>query len=263
MEMAIHNLLDALKRMDMEDDGAIMNVPGVGYILAWGTTVPVDGTSFYAPGCVFIHTDGTGEDVFSVNQGTYDSCAFKGFETALQTDLASTATSKGASMIGVEDSASNFAGTTVEAILAEIIADYAATTASNGASKIGVQDASALFTGTTVESVLAEIKQGRIGADQTDADEAVAIGAILGGYVVLPNTAARTYTLATPTAGMAGIECTFIKSTAAAFAATLATTGAEQINGSDTYVEMDAIYDSVTLKWTGTGWMIKCKNIAA
>ena len=78
-------------------------------------------------------------------------------KATLVTDLASTANAKGASLIGVEDSATDFAGTTVEAVLAEIIADYAATTNSNGASKIGIEDALALITATNVEAALAEM----------------------------------------------------------------------------------------------------------
>ena len=70
--------------------------------------------------------------------------------------LASVANGRGASLIGVEDSAGNFDQATVEAVLAEIIADYAATTNGNGASKIGIEDSGGLITATTVEGALAE-----------------------------------------------------------------------------------------------------------
>jgi len=57
--------------------GKIMEVPGVGFMLAWGTTVPTDATTGYAPGCIFIHTDGSGyADVLYGNQGTKASCNF-------------------------------------------------------------------------------------------------------------------------------------------------------------------------------------------
>jgi hypothetical protein len=75
------------------------------------------------------------------------------------TDLASTANAKGASLIGIEDAANNFAATNVEGALAEIISDLAATTATNGASRIGVQDAGNFTTATTAEACLAEIYQ--------------------------------------------------------------------------------------------------------
>ncbi len=71
--------------------------------------------------------------------------------------LSLTTNGNGASRIGVEDSAGNFASTTVEAVLAEIISDYAAVTNGNGASKVGVEDSAANFSATTVEAVLAEI----------------------------------------------------------------------------------------------------------
>lgn len=208
--MAIHNLLDALKRMDMENDGAIMNVPGVGYILAWGTTVPVDGTSFYAPGCVFIHTDGTGEDVFSVNQGTYDSCSFKGFETALEAALAAITNGNGASKIGVEDSAGKITGINVETALAEIAlwkTNTALTTAGNGASLIGIQDAANKITGVNIETALAEIALWKSTTDPNipiqiaDPGTGVAIPVTASGNcsVTIGSAGAETNTLAIPT----------------------------------------------------------------
>lgn len=71
--------------------------------------------------------------------------------------LSLTTSGNGASRIGVQDSAGNFASTTVEAVLAEIIADYALTTNGNGASKIGIEDSATQITATTVEGALAEI----------------------------------------------------------------------------------------------------------
>jgi hypothetical protein len=75
------------------------------------------------------------------------------------TDLASTANAKGASLVGIEDSANYYAATTVEAALAEVVTDLAATTATNGASRIGVQDSGNFTTNTTVETCLAEVYQ--------------------------------------------------------------------------------------------------------
>ena len=72
-------------------------------------------------------------------------------------DFGATTNGNGASLIGVEDAAGNFAGANVEAVLAEIIADYAAVTNGNGASKIGVEDSAGNLTATTVEAALAEI----------------------------------------------------------------------------------------------------------
>jgi len=77
--------------------------------------------------------------------------------TTLAATLALITNGNGASLIGVEDSAGNFAGATVEAVLAEIIADYALTTTGNGASKIGIEDSAGNLTATTVEAALAEL----------------------------------------------------------------------------------------------------------
>jgi hypothetical protein len=78
-------------------------------------------------------------------------------QATLETDLASVANGEGASKIGVEDAAANFAGADVEAVLAEIIADYAAVTNGNGASKIGIEDSGGFTTATDVEAALAEV----------------------------------------------------------------------------------------------------------
>jgi hypothetical protein len=73
------------------------------------------------------------------------------------TELASNTNGEGASIIGVEDAAGNFAGADVEACLAEIISDLAATTSGNGASLVGVEDSAGNLTATDVEAALAEI----------------------------------------------------------------------------------------------------------
>ncbi|KKN22568.1 hypothetical protein LCGC14_0913710 [marine sediment metagenome] len=50
-----------------------------GYILAAGATVPADASTGYAPGCLFIHTDGSALGVFYVNDGTKASSNFNTF----------------------------------------------------------------------------------------------------------------------------------------------------------------------------------------
>jgi len=47
-----------------------------GYLIAYGTTVPTDGTAGYAPGCIFVHTDGTAGTTDYINEGTSTSCDF-------------------------------------------------------------------------------------------------------------------------------------------------------------------------------------------
>jgi len=107
--------------------------------------------------------------------------------TNLSNDLSSVAAGKGASMIGVQDAAGHFAGTEVEAVLAEVQvnintettnrtnADTAAannlasTQTGKGASLVGVEDAAGKFTATTVEGVALEL-QTNIEAEQTRAE---------------------------------------------------------------------------------------------
>ncbi len=51
-------------------------IPGVGITRAYGTTVPTDGTTGYATGCLFHHTDGGVGTSLYVNEGTKASCDF-------------------------------------------------------------------------------------------------------------------------------------------------------------------------------------------
>jgi len=76
----------------------------------------------------------------------------------------------GASLIGVEDFAGNFANDTVELILAEIVEDYAFTGAGYGASKIGIEDVGGNYASDDVEGALAEL-----GGDFVDLDSAQTI----------------------------------------------------------------------------------------
>ncbi len=87
----------------------------------------------------------------------------------LVSELASIASGKGASMVGVEDSAAHFAGADVETVLAEIATDYegiitdlASVANGDGAALVGVEDADTYFTGADVEAVLAELGEGRV-----------------------------------------------------------------------------------------------------
>lgn len=48
-----------------------------GLLLASGQTVPSDGDSGYATGCLFQHTDGTTGTALYVNEGTVTSCSFQ------------------------------------------------------------------------------------------------------------------------------------------------------------------------------------------
>ena len=48
-----------------------------GILESYGKEVPGDGANGYAPGCVFKHTDGDGDDVHYVNEGTATSASFR------------------------------------------------------------------------------------------------------------------------------------------------------------------------------------------
>lgn len=106
------------------------------------------------------NTDGANKAyVDSLLSGTTDTGAAQ-----LRVDLASTANTEGASLIGVEDGAGNFTGTNVETVLAEVddkidthITDLASTSNAKGAGLIGIEDAVSAFTGTDVEAVTNEI----------------------------------------------------------------------------------------------------------
>lgn len=57
-------------------DGVVASSPGVGALLAFGTTVPADGQAGYATGCLFQHTDGGAGTALYCNEGTNTSCNF-------------------------------------------------------------------------------------------------------------------------------------------------------------------------------------------
>jgi hypothetical protein len=63
--------------------GQIAKDPNQGILIAYGTTVPTDATVGYAPGCLFIKTDGTTLDnTLFINVGTKASCNFDAATTS-------------------------------------------------------------------------------------------------------------------------------------------------------------------------------------
>ena len=66
--------------------GNAFNIPGYGYLMRWGLTVPSDGAAGYAKGCIFFHLDGASQALLTyVNVGTKTSCNFDSIGIA--TDL--------------------------------------------------------------------------------------------------------------------------------------------------------------------------------
>ena len=57
--------------------GIVTQVPGLGILQAFGTTVPTDGTPGYAPACIFHDINATTiNTVVYANIGTLASCDF-------------------------------------------------------------------------------------------------------------------------------------------------------------------------------------------
>jgi hypothetical protein len=81
------------------------------------------------------------------------------------------------------------------------------------------------------------------------------------GLIFVSNATGFSITLP-PAASAMGVVYTFVKTHAAAAAATLDGHSTELINGSQTYAAMDALYDTATIACNGTAWHIVDKIIA-
>ena len=71
--MSAHQLERFLRDAHLPAAGKGLLIPGVGYMLGWGVTVPTDSvtTDNYAPGAWFFHTDGaTDQTLIYINCGT-------------------------------------------------------------------------------------------------------------------------------------------------------------------------------------------------
>jgi len=84
-----------------------------GFIGSSGNTVPANGTSGYATGCTFVHTDGGEGTAFYINEGTNASCLFvavAGLTAAQEALLSATAGTATASKAVVLDASKDIAG---------------------------------------------------------------------------------------------------------------------------------------------------------
>jgi hypothetical protein len=54
----------------------VLLASGDGVLLCYGTTMPADASTGYAPGCLFIHVDGTAGNCLYCNEGTAASSDF-------------------------------------------------------------------------------------------------------------------------------------------------------------------------------------------
>jgi len=66
-----------------------------GVLFSYGTSVPADGDSGYLPGCIFIKTDGSGDNVVYINEGSSTSADFNSFKNV--SDAYGTTTGRGPS----------------------------------------------------------------------------------------------------------------------------------------------------------------------
>ena len=95
--MGTHNLPDELQNQHAEfpASGRGMWITGIGFMLAWGTTVPGDDATGYGKGCKFFHTDGANQDAL-IYVNVADRTASK-FRQQPVADLAGTAGGAGPS----------------------------------------------------------------------------------------------------------------------------------------------------------------------
>jgi hypothetical protein len=83
-----------------------------------------------------------------------------------------------------------------------------------------------------------------------------------GKTIKITNTAAQTINLPPVADAALGGELDFVKTTAAAFAATLDADGSENIDGTTTLATLDAQYDTAKLWNSGSEWVVKNRDIA-
>lgn len=84
----------------------------------------------------------------------------------------------------------------------------------------------------------------------------------IGKTIKITNTAAHSVNLPPVADAALGGELEFVKTTAAAFAATLDADGTENIDGSTTLATLDAQYDCASLWNSGSEWVVKNRDIA-
>jgi hypothetical protein len=71
------------KPLDRHDaTGVLIQVPGEGIYFAKGTTVPADGATGYAKGCIFVDIDAAAGSIFFGNEGTVSSADFDAISVA-------------------------------------------------------------------------------------------------------------------------------------------------------------------------------------
>ncbi|MHC4744333.1 MAG: hypothetical protein ACYS8Z_20655, partial [Planctomycetota bacterium] len=109
--MALHNLPEWFMSQQADfpsTGGRAMFVDTVGFMLAWGPTVPTDGTTGYGTACLFFHTDSaTAADAWYVNGGSTTSCNFDQQSATVSGGYASNITANESNLTVVSDSLSD------------------------------------------------------------------------------------------------------------------------------------------------------------
>jgi len=113
--LMILRMMELLENAKIASTYSLFNGPE-GRPLGFGTTVG-NGIEGWAPGALFVHTDGSGlADLAYVNYGSITTATWY----ALPVGLGAVAAGAGASLVGVEDSAGHLIGATAEAAIAEL-----------------------------------------------------------------------------------------------------------------------------------------------
>jgi hypothetical protein len=108
--MALHNLPEWFQsqQADFPASGRALFVNGIGYMLAWGTTVPADATTGYGTGCLFFHTDAaTVADALYINGGSTTSANFDQQSASIGSGYTSNITANTSNLTVVSDSLSD------------------------------------------------------------------------------------------------------------------------------------------------------------
>lgn len=103
--------------MPHSGDGTLIALPVIGKLACCGKTVPTDGADGFAPGCLFLHYDGTAGGTLYVNEGSVTAADFNAVEVTGNTIAAKTITTLTSTTANVTtvDAANVLADTFVEA----------------------------------------------------------------------------------------------------------------------------------------------------
>lgn len=195
--MSLHNMYDKLNRAQLPTTGQMLNVPGVGVLLGYGTTV---GNSIqgWAKGALFLDVDAATGAQFWINVGTSATASWKGI-TSL--DAANTWALLQTFTTGINTASLQIGSVTVNSTAAEIdrVADKSASVITNTATTLSItvtQHASrtVVLSCATTSQISLPVASGSgekfvfiIGATSTDGNKVIAANGtdiILGNAII-------------------------------------------------------------------------------